>query len=65
MLYVILQPEKKLDPKRDTDEEVMALLFDGFAVPKTASHCRSRTYHHRSRPEHGIRVVYPEEGLLS
>ena len=27
VLHVILQPEKKLDPKRDTDEEVMALLM--------------------------------------
>ena len=32
VLHVILQPGKKLDPKRDPDGEVVALQLDGCVV---------------------------------
>ena len=59
-LHMILQPGKKLDPKRGPDVEVMALQLNGCALSETVSYCSSGTKQHYFRPCFAIRGAYPE-----
>ena len=60
VLHMILQPGKKLDPKKGPEEEVMALQLNGCALSKTVSYCSSGTKQHYFRPRFSIRGAHPK-----